>query len=358
LLHSSGSISENLTGDDMKKAIIAVCVLAASSAYAESIQAPTGWYVNFGAGMEDIGKKRNLDDDTSAIFGGEYRYNDNFSTELVYSVGTFDGDNEDNVQGPDAKVKRYHVDGFYHFSDSRNFKPYVVAGLGHGDFSYDDAGTNGETEVNVGAGARYWLTDHWSARLDGRVFSSLDNEETDTVLSLGISYAFGSAAAPAAAPVCDPATAGDDDNDGVNNCADECPNTPAGQRVDATGCKGKVANNETVTLNVEFDFDKASIRSSDDAQLANIATVMKNHEEVSGVEVEGHTDSVGSDAYNQTLSQKRADAVKGRMVENGVAGDRLNAVGYGESKPVADNATAEGRQKNRRVQAVFQVPAE
>lgn len=339
----------------MKKAIIAVCVMAASSAYADSIQPPTGWYVNFGVGQERLDSDRNLDDDTSAIFGGEYRYNDNFSTELVYSVGTFDGDD----QGPDAKVKRYHVDGFYHFADSRNFKPYVVAGLGHADFSYDNAGTNGETEVNAGIGARYWLTENWSARLDGRIFKGLDNETTDSVLSLGISYAFGSVkAAPVAAPTCDPATAGDDDNDGVNNCADECPNTPAGQRVDATGCKGKVANNETVTLNVEFDFDKATIRSSDDAQLANIATVLKNHEEVSGVEVEGHTDSVGSDEYNQKLSENRANAVKGRMVENGVAADRLNAVGYGESKPIADNATAEGRQKNRRVQAVFQVPAE
>lgn len=348
----------------MKKTLIAMCVLAASSAYAETIQPPTGWYVNFGLGSERSDTDRNLDDDGTAIFGGEYRFNDRFSTELAYSVGTFDGDKEDGVTGPDAKVKRYHLDGFYHFASNSNFKPYVVAGLGHADFKYDNVGTNGETQVNAGIGARYWLNQHWSARLDGRAFKSLDNEDTDTIISLGISYAFGSApaapvaAAAVAAPVCDPATAGDDDADGVNNCADECPNTPVGQRVDAVGCKAKVADNETVTLNVEFDFDKATIRSSDDSQLSSFANVLKNHEEVSGIAVEGHTDSVGSDAYNQKLSEKRANAVKGRMVENGVAGDRLNAVGYGESQPIADNATAEGRQKNRRVQAVFQVPAE
>lgn len=340
----------------MKKAIIAAMVLASSVATAEDFNAPTGWYVNLGAGQERIGDDRFLDDDTSAIFGGEYRYNDSLSTELVYSVGTFDADENG---GADAKVKRYHLDGFYHFADSRRFQPYVVAGLGHGDFSYDDAGTNGETQGNIGLGARYWLTDNWSARLDGRAFRSLDNEETDSILSLSITYAFGSApVVAAAAPVCDPATAGDDDKDGVNNCADECPNTPAGQRVDAMGCKGKVANDETVTLNVEFDFDKATIRNADDAQLANIATVLKNHEEISGVEVKGYTDSVGSDAYNLKLSDNRANAVVGRMTENGVAANRLTAKGYGEANPVASNATAEGRQQNRRVNAVFVVPAQ
>jgi OOP family OmpA-OmpF porin len=343
----------------MKKAIIAAVVLASSFATADTIQPPTGWYVNLGAGQERLDDDRNLDDDASAIFGAEYRYNDNFSTELVYSVGTFDGDNEDGVQGPDAKVKRYHLDGFYHFADSRNFKPYVVAGLGHGDFSYSNAGTNGESEVNAGVGARYWLTENWSARLDGRVFKGLDSETTDSVLSLGISYAFGSA--PVAAPVAAAATCdanADDDKDGANNCVDECPNTPAGQRVDAMGCKGKVANDETVTLNVEFDFDKATIRSADDAQLSNIATVLKNHEEISGVEVKGYTDSVGSDAYNLKLSDSRANSVVGRMTENGVAANRLTAKGYGEAAPVASNATAEGRQQNRRVNAVFVVPAQ
>ena len=68
--------------------------------------------------------------------------------------------------------------------------------------------------------------------------------------------------------------------------------------------------------------------------------------------VEGHTDSVGTDAYNQSLSEKRADAVRDVLVNQyGVGGDRLNAVGYGESRPVADNATEEGRAINRRVEA-------
>jgi outer membrane protein OmpA-like peptidoglycan-associated protein len=68
--------------------------------------------------------------------------------------------------------------------------------------------------------------------------------------------------------------------------------------------------------------------------------------------VEGHTDSVGSDAYNQTLSERRANAVRDVLVNQyGVGSDRVNAAGYGETRPVADNASADGRAVNRRVEA-------
>jgi outer membrane protein OmpA-like peptidoglycan-associated protein len=68
------------------------------------------------------------------------------------------------------------------------------------------------------------------------------------------------------------------------------------------------------------------------------------------IEVAGHTDSKGSDAYNMKLSQQRAEAVRNFLISRGVAADRLTAKGYGESQPVADNATEEGRFQNRRVE--------
>ncbi|MNJ02860.1 Outer membrane porin F precursor [compost metagenome] len=73
--------------------------------------------------------------------------------------------------------------------------------------------------------------------------------------------------------------------------------------------------------------------------------------------VEGHTDSVGPDAYNQKLSQRRADAVKQVLVQDGVEASRVSSVGYGESRPVADNSTAEGRAVNRRVEAQVEAQA-
>lgn len=67
--------------------------------------------------------------------------------------------------------------------------------------------------------------------------------------------------------------------------------------------------------------------------------------------ISGHTDSTGNDEYNQKLSERRANAVKDAIIEEGVQAERLQAKGYGESKPIADNATKEGRQENRRVEA-------
>jgi len=69
------------------------------------------------------------------------------------------------------------------------------------------------------------------------------------------------------------------------------------------------------------------------------------------VTIEGHTDNVGKDAYNKKLSQRRADAVKAYLVKKGIDANRLTAIGYGEEKPIADNATKAGKAENRRVEA-------
>jgi OOP family OmpA-OmpF porin len=105
------------------------------------------------------------------------------------------------------------------------------------------------------------------------------------------------------------------------------------------------------TLNVEFDFDKSTIKKGYDQDIDNLAGVMKQYPDLNVV-IEGHTDSLGSDAYNEKLSQERADAVKNYMVEeNGIDANRIKAIGFGEKQPVASNDTSEGRAQNRRVEA-------
>ena len=104
------------------------------------------------------------------------------------------------------------------------------------------------------------------------------------------------------------------------------------------------------TLTVEFDFDKATIKKGYYNDIDNLVKVMKDYPDLNVV-IEGHTDSVGTDAYNKKLSQQRADAVKKYMVESGIDANRLKAQGFGESKPIASNDTDEGRQQNRRVEA-------
>ena len=116
-------------------------------------------------------------------------------------------------------------------------------------------------------------------------------------------------------------------------------------------CKEKVIDRMTLTIN--FDFDKSTIRDSDKAQLQSaIAMIMKYPK--SRVRIEGHTDWTGTDQYNQNLSVRRAVATKKYLIAAGNLGSRkISAVGHGESKPVATNRTREGRFMNRRVEILI-----
>lgn len=150
---------------------------------------------------------------------------------------------------------------------------------------------------------------------------------------------------PPSPPPAPPPPPADDDRDGVANAADRCPRTPAGDRVDANGCSLRA------TLPVYFDYDSSVVRPDAYAELDSLAKFLQDVPGARGV-VEGHTDSAGSDTYNQALSQRRADAVRKYLVGKGVAENRLQTKGLGESQPAADNKTADGRAQNRRV--VFQ----
>lgn len=109
----------------------------------------------------------------------------------------------------------------------------------------------------------------------------------------------------------------------------------------------------TMDLKVLFDFDKDTIRPTEQDELDEFAAFMKSHLQTTAV-LEGHTDSIGTKAYNNSLSLRRAESVKRYLVQKlGIDAERLTTKGYGFSLPVATNKTAEGRQKNRRVVAVI-----
>jgi outer membrane protein OmpA-like peptidoglycan-associated protein len=106
-----------------------------------------------------------------------------------------------------------------------------------------------------------------------------------------------------------------------------------------------------VELDVKFDFDKSVVKSESYGDIKSLADFMSQYPQTTTV-VEGHTDSVGTDAYNQRLSERRANAVRDVLVNQyGVGSNRVSSVGYGESRPVADNSTEQGRAVNRRVEA-------
>jgi len=138
----------------------------------------------------------------------------------------------------------------------------------------------------------------------------------------------------------------DSDGDGVLNSKDRCPNTRAGARVDVNGCEIK----ETIKLpGVQFELNSARLVAQSTRVLDDAAKTLTIHEDIV-VEVAGYTDSTGAESYNQTLSSKRAAAVAKYLSDKGVSAERLKSKGYGESNPVADNSTKEGRKANRRVE--------
>jgi outer membrane protein OmpA-like peptidoglycan-associated protein len=104
---------------------------------------------------------------------------------------------------------------------------------------------------------------------------------------------------------------------------------------------------------VLFDFDSAQIRPDAERTLSEVAEVVKGYAK-RPVRIEGHTDSVASDDYNQKLSERRAGSVQAWLAGKGVEAGRLTPRGFGETRPVADNGTAEGRQRNRRVEVIIE----
>ena len=159
---------------------------------------------------------------------------------------------------------------------------------------------------------------------------------------------------------------GDEDGDGVPDSRDKCPGTPHGVKVDADGCpppapapvveEAVVVKEETIVIrDVHFQFDKATLTASDKQVLDKIATRLKAEAPTARMTVTGHTDSVGSDSYNQKLSDKRAHSVVEYLIQQGVPRSNFVSVsGAGESQPVADNKTADGRAQNRRTEIKIQ----
>lgn len=154
---------------------------------------------------------------------------------------------------------------------------------------------------------------------------------------------------------------GDEDEDGVFDRRDRCPDTPANTPVEHHGCPlpqypasvkpVEVVEPEVITLpsDVLFAFNKSDLSPAAQSQLDSLMSKLQFADVVS-IKVIGHTDSVGSDEYNQALSERRASSVAAYLLSQGIAPSKLASEGKGESQPLADNETDEGRAKNRRVE--------
>ena len=291
-------------------------------------------------------------------------------------------DGELNYQNPkndanqDLNWSQYGIsfDARRHFiAEGRNWNPYAVMGLGYQraeeEFNaFPSPNSPGQREggnlaakVGVGlqgdlgrVGIRTELA--YRADFDGTsVAAPTEDWFGDVLASVGVIIPLGpEPMAPVApAPVAPNCADMDDDGDGVNNCDDKCPGSQAGQTIGPDGCPVPVSID---LKGVNFDFDMSTLRPDAVAILNEAAEILKRYPELK-VEVAGHTDSVGSDAYNQGLSERRASAVYDYLTSNGVDASRMTGpTGYGESRPIAPNANEdgsdnpEGRARNRRTE--------
>ena len=203
-----------------------------------------------------------------------------------------------------------------------------------------------DSQLAYGVGLAYNVG-HLGFRVEAEGFD--DNEMDDFyMVTAGLTYHFFSPkpAVVAAAPVvAAPEECLDGDGDGVCDSVDQCPTTPSGAKVDSMGCTCHYS------MNLEFAFDSAELSINDMVQLDALIPVLTNPKvSFIGGKIDGYTDSVGSEAYNMGLSQRRADAVMQYLDSKGAKlTGRFTTTGYGEADPVASNDTEEGRAQNRRV---------
>lgn len=280
--------------------------------------------------------------DNGNLYGGSVSY---FLTEAVslgLSYGEYHRLESDNkLQSEGNKRKKINgslatLDATYHFRSATDaLRPYLSAGFGHqslsnieGASSVSGKGRDRTTMALIGAGAKYYFGENFFVRAGVDGMHGLDNNQSEWMAGLGVGLNFGGSAKPAPVVYEEPAPV-----------VYEEPVEPETVRVE---------------LEVLFDFDKANVKDGSYADIQNLAEFMKQYPQLTTT-VEGHTDSVGPDAYNQKLSERRAGAVRQVLVEQyGVEAERVSSVGYGEARPIADNSTKEGRALNRRVEAAVE----
>jgi len=352
----------------MKRSLLKLAVSAALLGGAVGAQAgtdPGQWTVGAGGMWTGTDSDRGLDDD----FGVYYSIGRALNDKWDFGLNGFSGNHDISGAAGDREIKGLTLDFARVFNRDARFSPFIQFGFGVVDqFRPTDADKEVVGKLGVGATAdliRFSNNNKLQLRGDVGGRGSVGRGIIDAVATLGLQFAFGGEKAatppppppppppaavepppppaPPPAPPPPPPPPADTDRDGVVDASDRCPNTPAGDTVDAAGCS------LAMRLEVLFDTNSATIKPESHAELDRAVTFLKETAPSANGVIEGHTDSSGADAYNLQLSQRRADAVRQYLVDHGVPASRLEAKGFGESQPVADNSTAEGRAQNRRV---------
>jgi OOP family OmpA-OmpF porin len=289
--------------------------------------------------------KINLENGPLVGLGLGYNFTKNWGVEAFgYFAPSLDDDRFDlNRRKGDNDVTMARLSGLYHFDLDSNFTPYISLGVGGQWISRDLYDDYDSLAVNAGLGFKYFFNEVVALRVEANDAYALRKRNgarfNAPAVTAGLTFQFGASTAACL----------DSDSDGVCDPYDKCPGTPPRYKVDSDGCPITVS----ISLDIKFDFDKSVIKPQYRSEVQKVADFLTSHPSSDTV-VEGHTDNRGTDAYNLGLSQRRADAVRKSLINDfNISPTRVQAVGYGESKPISDNSTDAGRADNRRVVGVI-----
>lgn len=306
-----------------KKTAVLSSILAASAvATMAQADAPvSGFTLTPMIGYSVPDNNRNLEDDRALGLGLGYQFDSPWAVEFTY----LNLDSE-LTGGQSIDADQYRLDGLYSFFNESSITPYLAAGLGTTEYSNNLHG-DGNTQLNAGGGLKFALSENTALRADYRLIDDLETDHLDQVATLGLQYTFGKKKAEpvvvAAAPVVEPEP-----------------------MVEPEPVK------TVLPYDIYFAFDSSHVASSENSDLQSIADHLAAHPD-QVAQIRGFADATGAQDYNQTLSEKRAQAVAKRLVEDyGVDASRLYTVGYGEMYPAASNDTKANRKLNRRATTV------
>lgn len=376
----------------MKKLLLAASLMAVTTAgFANDVKDRDGFYGVAELVETDFDVARNVSDKASGRIALGWMFNKNWAVEGNYS---YMNDLEkfasswDMGTGP-TDIEAYGLDLIYNDTSwlgNTTTNPFFKLGMGKYDakphpWTWPASQIEDSEYVKVGLGVQHFASKNLFLRAGIDFIDGSNEFSDDKQFYVGLGYFFGTTHGAALAPVktpeapkdsdgdgvidandrCPGTPAGarvdsygcplDSDGDGVYDYQDACPNTPAGAKVDSKGCRVQLEEKVVIDMRLNFDTNKSAIKPGMVSEITKVAEFMRQYPDVSA-EIQGHTDSIGAASYNKKLSQRRADSVVNYLVNNfGISAARLSGVGYGEDRPIADNATAEGRAQNRRAEA-------
>jgi OOP family OmpA-OmpF porin len=316
--------------------------LIASPAVADGIR-PDSFTLSGIVGGYSFDGRQHLETRPVVGIRGGYNFTKYFGVEALFDFVRTEGTRAGNG---DANLYRYGGDLLLNLLPDNRLVPYLAAGYGGITVDRDNHQTLTKGIFDYGPGIKYFLTDDLALRGD---FRHLVFHDTETLFNyeytVGITYQFGGSK-PGPAPVVQPEI--HSEPKAPITTTEEAPLEPVSS-AEPTPEKMKYC----VSLNIEFDINRADIRPQYHDEVAKVGNFMRTNATTTAV-IEGYADAVGSDDHNMKLSLRRAESVVKYLEDNfGIDPSRLSAKGYGETRPIADNITNAGEQKNRRISAII-----